>query len=192
MTTLSNRPNTALLVIDVQNGVVGGAHDRDNVVANVRTLVDRARAAGVEVVWIQHNSDELQPNTESWQYVPELVRLDSEPLGELRTATHSRTPTWRKCWRPGASANYLSPAPKRTSASVRRSTARSFAATTRRSSATPTRRKTAGRTRRSTSRNGNCPHEPLLEVPPDSGRTAGTVETTAVDFAATADTLTEA
>jgi nicotinamidase-related amidase len=29
MTTLENRPNTALLVIDVQNGVVGGAHERD-------------------------------------------------------------------------------------------------------------------------------------------------------------------
>ena len=33
MTTLQNRPNTALLVIDVQNGVVEGAHERDAVVA---------------------------------------------------------------------------------------------------------------------------------------------------------------
>jgi nicotinamidase-related amidase len=40
MTTLDNRPNTALLVIDVQNGVVADAHDRDGVVANVRTLVE--------------------------------------------------------------------------------------------------------------------------------------------------------
>ena len=80
MTTLDNRPNTALLVIDVQNGVVGGAHDRDAVVANIGTLVDKARAADVDVVWIQHNSDELQADTESWQYVPELVRDDAEPL----------------------------------------------------------------------------------------------------------------
>ncbi|HEY8761443.1 MAG TPA: cysteine hydrolase, partial [Candidatus Dormibacteraeota bacterium] len=29
MTTLESRPNTALLVIDVQNGVVRGAHERD-------------------------------------------------------------------------------------------------------------------------------------------------------------------
>lgn len=29
MTTLENRPNTALLVVDVKNGVVEGAHDRD-------------------------------------------------------------------------------------------------------------------------------------------------------------------
>ena len=80
MTTLANRPNTALLVIDVQNGVVGEAHDRDNVVANIATLIDKARAAGVDVVWIQHNSDELVRDSEAWQYVPELVRRESEPL----------------------------------------------------------------------------------------------------------------
>ncbi len=80
MTTLVNRPNTALLVIDVQNGVVGGAYDRDSVVANIGTLVDKARAADVDVVWVQHNSDELPRDSESWQCVPELVRRDSEPL----------------------------------------------------------------------------------------------------------------
>ena len=35
MTTLENRPNTALLVVDVQQGVVDGNHQRDEVVANV-------------------------------------------------------------------------------------------------------------------------------------------------------------
>jgi nicotinamidase-related amidase len=80
MSTLPNRPNTALLVIDVQNGVVGNAYDRDGVVANIAALVGKARDAGVDVVWIQHNSDELQPGSESWQYVPELVRMESEPL----------------------------------------------------------------------------------------------------------------
>ena len=29
MTTLENRPNTALLVIDVQQGAVDGGHQRD-------------------------------------------------------------------------------------------------------------------------------------------------------------------
>ena len=56
MTTLVNRPNTALLVIDVQNGVVGDAYDRDNVVANIATLVDKARAAGVEVAIGEHTA----------------------------------------------------------------------------------------------------------------------------------------
>ena len=35
MTTLDNRPNTALIVIDVQNGVVVGNHERDAVVASL-------------------------------------------------------------------------------------------------------------------------------------------------------------
>jgi nicotinamidase-related amidase len=80
MTTLPDRPNTALLVVDVQNGVLAGAHNRDGVIANIDTLLDRARAADVPVVWVQHASDELTPGSESWQYVPELVRRDAEPL----------------------------------------------------------------------------------------------------------------
>jgi nicotinamidase-related amidase len=79
MTTLANRPNAALLVIDVQNGVVGEAHDRDGVVANIGTLVERARAADVDVVWVQHNSDDLERDSESWQIVPELAPDESEP-----------------------------------------------------------------------------------------------------------------
>ncbi len=43
MSTLESRPNTALLLVDVQNGVVAGAHERDAVVANVSSLVERAR-----------------------------------------------------------------------------------------------------------------------------------------------------
>jgi nicotinamidase-related amidase len=80
MSTLVDRPNAALVVIDVQNGVVAQAFDRDHVVANIATLVDHARDADVEVVWVQHNSDELRRDSESWQYVPELARRDAEPL----------------------------------------------------------------------------------------------------------------
>lgn len=82
MTTLENRPNTALLVIDVQNGVVADGYEHDRVVANVATLVDKARASGVPVVWVQHSDDELVRGSESWQYVPELVIADDEPLVE--------------------------------------------------------------------------------------------------------------
>ena len=80
MTNLPDRPNTALLVIDVQNGVVSGAHNRDGVIANINTLVDRARADDVPVVWVQHSSEELPQGSEVWDYVPELVREESEPL----------------------------------------------------------------------------------------------------------------
>jgi nicotinamidase-related amidase len=80
VTTLPDRPNTALVVIDVQNGVVGYAYRRDQVVANIGTLVERARDDGVPVIWVQHSDEQLQKGSEAWEYVPELVRQDSEPL----------------------------------------------------------------------------------------------------------------
>jgi nicotinamidase-related amidase len=79
MTTLENRPNTALLVIDVQNGVVEGAHERDAVVANVGSLVEKARQQDVPVVWIQHNSKNLEKGSDNWQFVPELAPDEAEP-----------------------------------------------------------------------------------------------------------------
>ncbi len=51
MTALANRSRTALLVIDVQSGVVGNAYDRDRVIANIQPLVTRARAEDVPVLW---------------------------------------------------------------------------------------------------------------------------------------------
>src|SRR3954454_19058651 len=80
MTTFSDRPNAALLIVDVQNGPVGGTHNRDSVIANINALLDKARVESVPVVWVQHADDNLQRDTDPWQYVPELVRRESEPL----------------------------------------------------------------------------------------------------------------
>ena len=80
MTSLRDRPNTALVVIDVQNDVVANAYNRDKVIANIDTLIDRARAQQVPVIWVQHADDNLPQGSEGWQYVPELERRDSEPL----------------------------------------------------------------------------------------------------------------
>jgi nicotinamidase-related amidase len=80
MTTLSDRPETALVVIDVQNDVVATAHDRDGVIANIAQLVGRARAEGTPVVWVQHSDEHLAEGSDGWQYVPELPREEAEPL----------------------------------------------------------------------------------------------------------------
>jgi nicotinamidase-related amidase len=80
MTSLQDRPNSALVIVDVQNAVVDGAHRRDEVIANINVLVDKARAEQVPVIWVQHSSDELVEHTDGWQYVPELQRLESEPV----------------------------------------------------------------------------------------------------------------
>ena len=82
MTTLEDRPNTALLVVDVQNGVVEGAHERDAVVANVGSLVAKARRERVPVVWVQHSDEQLLRGSDAWRIVPELTPDDAEPLVE--------------------------------------------------------------------------------------------------------------
>ncbi len=84
MTTLNGRPNTALLVVDVQNSVMAGAHNRDGVVANIVALVDRARAEDVPVVWVQHSSEHMPVDSDGWRYVPELTQKDTEPVVHKR------------------------------------------------------------------------------------------------------------
>lgn len=80
MTTLPDRPNTALVVVDVQKGVVAEAHDRDAVVANISSLVERARASDVPVVWVQHADEYLTEGSEAWEIVDELTPAGGEPV----------------------------------------------------------------------------------------------------------------
>ncbi|HTK66049.1 MAG TPA: isochorismatase family protein [Pseudonocardia sp.] len=80
MTTLDERTRTALVVIDVQNGVMAGAYNRDAVVGNIALLVEKARSHDVPVVWVQHSSDALPRGSDEWRYVPELVARESEPV----------------------------------------------------------------------------------------------------------------
>jgi nicotinamidase-related amidase len=80
MTTLPDRPHSALLVIDAQLGVLDGSFQRDKVVANLASLVEKARTADVPVVWIQHSSEYLPIGSDAWQWVPELVQNELEAL----------------------------------------------------------------------------------------------------------------
>jgi nicotinamidase-related amidase len=79
MTTLENRPNTALLIVDVQNGVVDGNYERDAVVGNIDGLVEKARREGIPVVWIQDSGESRAIGSDDWKIVPELNPMDSEP-----------------------------------------------------------------------------------------------------------------
>lgn len=80
MTTLVNRPNTALLIVDVQRGNTDGAHDRDAVIGRINALLERARSSGTPVVWVQHSDQHLVEGSEAWEYAGDLVRDESEPL----------------------------------------------------------------------------------------------------------------
>jgi nicotinamidase-related amidase len=82
MTTLERRPNTALLVVDAQQGVLHGVHEHDAVVANVRSLVEQARRGAVPVVWLQHSDEHIVRGTDDWRFGPELSPGDGEQLVE--------------------------------------------------------------------------------------------------------------
>ena len=83
MTTLG-RDKSALLVIDVQNQVVEGAYNKDQVISNINSAVVKARAAGVPVVWVQHSDDWMAIGSDDWQIVPELLPAEGEAkVGKL-------------------------------------------------------------------------------------------------------------
>lgn len=78
MTTLANRPNTALIVVDVQHDVVAEAYERDAVIGRIAELVTRARQARVPVIWVQDH-ESLPEGSDGWQIVPELQPDTEEP-----------------------------------------------------------------------------------------------------------------
>jgi nicotinamidase-related amidase len=80
MTTLVDRPNSALLVIDMQNGVVKNVHSRELVIANINSLVQKARDEHVPVIWVQDSGEDRVKGSESWQLVSELVPDKTELL----------------------------------------------------------------------------------------------------------------
>ena len=68
------------MVIDVQNGVVDYARNRNAAVSQIHDLVDRARAASVDVIWVQHSEDDMPIDSEYWQIVPELKPAKNERI----------------------------------------------------------------------------------------------------------------
>jgi nicotinamidase-related amidase len=80
MTTLENRPNTALVVVDLQNGAVEAAHERAAVVAMSAASSRRPAGNG------SPSSGSSTPTSSSrggaTTIVPELSPGDSEPLVE--------------------------------------------------------------------------------------------------------------
>ena len=76
------RPGTqgALVVVDVQVGVVRSAWEAERVIANVALAVDKARDQSVPVVWVQHSGDDLVQGSPEWQWVPALVPARGEAV----------------------------------------------------------------------------------------------------------------
>lgn len=80
MATVRAGNKGVLLVVDAQAGVLRRAWEAARIVGNMALAVDRARAQGVPVVWVQHSNDELRHGSPEWQWAPELKPREDEPL----------------------------------------------------------------------------------------------------------------
>ena len=80
MATVREGNKSVLLVVDVQVNVVKGAWESPRVVGNVALAVERARAQGVPVIWVQHASEDLATGSPGWQWAPELAPAAHELL----------------------------------------------------------------------------------------------------------------
>ena len=78
MATVREGNKPVLVVVDVQVGVMGDAWDGPRVIANVSKAVERARAKGVPVFWVQHSDKDLVHGSPDWQWVPELTPAPGE------------------------------------------------------------------------------------------------------------------
>ncbi|MBL9205004.1 MAG: isochorismatase family protein [Opitutaceae bacterium] len=80
MATIRTGNKAALLVVDVQVGVLRDAWEGPRVVRQVAAAVERARAQGAPVIWIQHDDRELIHGSPDWQWVPGLGPVGTEPV----------------------------------------------------------------------------------------------------------------
>jgi nicotinamidase-related amidase len=80
MATVREGNKAVLVVVDAQVGAISGAWDASRIIQNVARTVERARAQGVPVIWVQHSDEELVYGSPGWQWVPELVPARGEPL----------------------------------------------------------------------------------------------------------------
>ena len=93
--------NTAVLVIDVQQGLCEGegkAYDSDGVITNINSVTQQARTVGAPVIFIQHESAAgyLEHGTPAWQLAQGLQVMPGDikirkttPDSFLRTALES-------------------------------------------------------------------------------------------------------
>lgn len=72
MATIRPGTQSALLIVDVQVGVVAAAGDISRPLGAIALAVRKARDAGVPVIWVQHEDDELPKGSAEWQWVPAL------------------------------------------------------------------------------------------------------------------------
>lgn len=80
---------TALLIIDVQvamfEGEDGAVYNAEKVLDNIYSILQKARSAGIPVVFVQHASEadkDYKKGTATWQIHPKITPLENETIVE--------------------------------------------------------------------------------------------------------------
>lgn len=75
--------DTALVVIDVQVGLMEECHRPDEIVNTIHGLLERARESGTPVIYVQHDGpegDSIETGTPGWHIHPAIEPRDGEPV----------------------------------------------------------------------------------------------------------------
>jgi nicotinamidase-related amidase len=85
---MENR-SSALLIIDVQIGLLElmPPEVQSSVLSKIKTLLTKARASGIAVIFIQHDGPKghpLETHTKGWEIHHSLNRVDGEPIVRKR------------------------------------------------------------------------------------------------------------
>lgn len=67
-----------LLIVDVQVGVMQEAWNAPRIIKNIGRAVEKARAQGVPVIWVQHSDEDLVYGSPEWHWVPDLSPAEGE------------------------------------------------------------------------------------------------------------------
>lgn len=81
--------DTALVVIDVQVGLIEEAYHCNEVLASINTLLNKARGTGTPVIYIQHDEPqghELEVGTPAWEIHPTIAPQQSELIVHKRAS----------------------------------------------------------------------------------------------------------
>jgi nicotinamidase-related amidase len=89
---MPHMPNEAMVIIDVQNAILGSADTPrrienyaalDGVVARIAVLCGRARSQGIPIMFVQHDGPaghRLEAGTRGWQIRPEIAHLAGDSV----------------------------------------------------------------------------------------------------------------
>lgn len=69
-----------LVVIDLQVGVVAGAHDERRILGVMARLVDAWRSRREPIIWVRHEDEVLVRGSEPWQWAGGLAPQPPEPV----------------------------------------------------------------------------------------------------------------